>query len=71
MGNKKSKSSAEKRIVMVGLDNSGKTTLIYKLKLGQVIETSPTIGFNIETVKYNKVNLCVWDSIPFFFPFCF
>ncbi|KAK3420712.1 hypothetical protein EUGRSUZ_H03225 [Eucalyptus grandis] len=32
------------RIVMVGLDASGKTTILYKLKLGDVVATTPTIG---------------------------
>jgi GTPase SAR1 family protein len=41
----------EMRILMVGLDASGKTTILYKLKLGEVITTIPTIGFNVETVS--------------------
>lgn len=32
------------RIVMVGLDASGKTTILYKLKLGDIVTTVPTIG---------------------------
>lgn len=32
------------RILMVGLDGSGKTTILYKLKLGEVVTTVPTIG---------------------------
>jgi GTPase SAR1 family protein len=36
------------RILMVGLDNAGKTTVLYKLKLGEVVTTIPTIGFNVE-----------------------
>ena len=40
------------RILMVGLDLAGKTTIIHKLKLGQVVITIPTkIGFNVETVQ--------------------
>ena len=38
------------RILMIGLDAAGKTTILYKLKLGEVITTIPTIGFNVETV---------------------
>ncbi|XGW29348.1 hypothetical protein V3C99_008845, partial [Haemonchus contortus] len=49
------------RILMVGLDNAGKTTLLYKLKLGEVITTIPTIGFNLETVEYRNVSFTVWD----------
>lgn len=41
----------EMRILMVGLDAAGKTTILYKLKLGEVVTTIPTIGFNVETVQ--------------------
>lgn len=34
----------ESRILMVGLDAAGKTTILYKLKLGEVVTTIPTIG---------------------------
>jgi ADP-ribosylation factor protein 1 len=49
------------RILMIGLDNSGKTTALYFLKLGEVISTTPTIGFNVETVQYKNVSFTVWD----------
>ena len=39
------------RILMVGLDAAGKTTILYKLKLGENINTIPTIGFNVEQVQ--------------------
>jgi len=51
----------EKRILMVGLDAAGKTTVLYKLKLGEIVTTIPTIGFNVETVQYKKINFTVWD----------
>ena len=51
----------EIRILILGLDNAGKTTLLYKLQLNQVIETVPTIGFNVETVTYKNLKLQVWD----------
>eukprot|EP01083_Nonionella_stella_P153779 494498_1 len=51
----------EKRILMVGLDAAGKTTILYKLKLGEVITTIPTIGFNVETVEYKNIEFTVWD----------
>ena len=35
----------------VGLDAAGKTTILYKLKLGEIVTTIPTIGFNVETVE--------------------
>jgi len=51
----------EMRILMVGLDAAGKTTILYKLKLGEVITTIPTIGFNVETVEYKNISFTVWD----------
>ena len=49
------------RILMVGLDAAGKTTILYKLKLGEVVTTIPTIGFNVETVEYKNLSFTVWD----------
>ena len=49
------------RILMVGLDSAGKTTILYKLKLGEVVTTIPTIGFNVETVQYKGCSFTVWD----------
>merc|ERR1711967_205123 len=51
----------ECRILMVGLDAAGKTTILYKLKLGEVVTTIPTIGFNVETVEYKNISFTVWD----------
>lgn len=49
------------RILIVGLDGAGKTTILYKLKLGEVVKTIPTVGFNVETVQYKNINFDVWD----------
>ncbi|XP_013790236.1 ADP-ribosylation factor 1-like [Limulus polyphemus] len=51
----------EMRILMVGLDAAGKTTILYKLKLGDIVTTIPTIGFNVETVEYKNICFTVWD----------
>ncbi|CDF35576.1 small GTP-binding protein Arf1 [Chondrus crispus] len=51
----------EVRILMVGLDAAGKTTILYKLKLGEIVTTIPTIGFNVETVDYKNIQFTVWD----------
>ena len=40
---------------MIGLDAAGKTTVLFKLKLGEVVTTIPTIGFNVETVDYKNI----------------
>jgi GTPase SAR1 family protein len=39
-------SKKEERIVMLGLDNAGKTTILYKIKMGEVVQTTPTIGMS-------------------------
>merc|ERR1711904_290427 len=49
------------RIIMQGLDAAGKTTILYKWKLGEVVTTIPTIGFNVETVEYKNISFTVWD----------
>lgn len=46
---------------VVGLDAAGKTTILYKLKLGEIVTTIPTIGFNVETVEYKNICFTVWD----------
>ncbi|XP_065031463.1 ADP-ribosylation factor 1-like isoform X2 [Musa acuminata AAA Group] len=51
----------EARILVLGLDNAGKTTILYRLQMGEVVSTIPTIGFNVETVQYNNVKFQVWD----------
>lgn len=45
----------EVRILILGLDNAGKTTILYRLQCDQVIPTTPTIGFNVETVQYKNI----------------
>ena len=47
----------EMRILMVGLDAAGKTTILYKLKLGEIVTTIPTIG---ELLRFT----CVADPLP-------
>ena len=54
-------SMKEGRILMLGLDGAGKTTILFNLKLGEVVRTVPTIGFNMETVQYKNVSFGVWD----------
>ncbi len=42
----------EMRILMLGLDAAGKTTILYKLKLGEVVSSVSTIGLSIIYIKY-------------------
>ena len=51
----------EARILVLGLDNAGKTTILYRLQVGTVVSTIPTIGFNVETVTYKNIKFQVWD----------
>lgn len=59
----KLKSLFEKKanILMLGLDSAGKTTILYKLKLDTIISTIPTVGFNVENVKFKSLNMTIWD----------
>jgi len=43
----------EMRILMVGLDAAGKTTILYKLKLGEIVTTIPTIGINSAVIYFS------------------
>ena len=50
------------RVLLLGLDNAGKTCILYKIKLNETVTTIPTIGFNCETVTPCKgVTFTVWD----------
>ncbi|KAF8980013.1 Arf GTPase arl1 [Entomortierella lignicola] len=51
----------EVRILILGLDGAGKTTILYRLQVGEVVTTIPTIGFNVETVQYKNIKFQVWD----------
>ncbi len=66
MGNllKKIFSNKQMRILMLGLDAAGKTTILYKLKLNEnAVSTIPTVGFNVECVNYKNVKFNVWVSV--------
>lgn len=59
--------SRELRILVLGLDNSGKTSrwstdtaILYKLKLKQTVKTMPTVGFNVETLTYKNTKFNIW-----------
>jgi ADP-ribosylation factor-like protein 1 len=51
------------RILILGLDNAGKTTILYRLQndSDEQIQTIPTIGFNVEVLQYKSVKFQVWD----------
>eukprot|EP00930_Biecheleria_cincta_P069471 TRINITY_DN5720_c0_g1_i1.p1 TRINITY_DN5720_c0_g1~~TRINITY_DN5720_c0_g1_i1.p1 ORF type:complete len:174 (-),score=40.09 TRINITY_DN5720_c0_g1_i1:42-563(-) len=43
------------------LDAAGKTTTLYRLKLGVQVRTLPTVGFNVEKLEYKNIVFTVWD----------
>lgn len=52
----------EAKIILAGLDASGKTTLIYRMKYGENdMTTIPTIGMNVETFEFSNVKITLWD----------
>lgn len=51
----------EVRILILGLDNAGKTTIVKKLNGEDTNTISPTLGFNISTLMHNDFNLNLWD----------
>ncbi|XP_044521978.1 ADP-ribosylation factor-like protein 11 [Gracilinanus agilis] len=60
--NFKAQHKEEPRVVIMGLDSAGKTTLLYRLKSNQQVETYPTVGFNVESLEASKYGaLTLWD----------
>ncbi|KAG6322710.1 ADP-ribosylation factor-like protein 2 [Claviceps purpurea] len=51
----------EMRILMLGLDNAGKTTIVKKIMGEDVHTVSPTLGFIIKTIDYDGYKLNIWD----------
>lgn len=52
---------SEHKIVIVGLDNAGKTTILYQFLMNEVVHTSPTIGSNVEEVVWRNIHFIMWD----------
>eukprot|EP01083_Nonionella_stella_P268026 905711_1 len=51
----------EMRILMLGLDNAGKTTVVKKFNGEDISKVAPTLGFTIKTLEYDKYKLNIWD----------
>ena len=49
------------RISIIGLEASGKTSLLYQMKEGKFIKTIPTLGFNVEQIVFNNFRFNLWD----------
>jgi|UniRef100_A0AC35GP39 ADP-ribosylation factor-like protein 5B len=54
-------SNKEHKVIIVGLDNAGKTTILYQLLTGEVVHTSPTIGSNVEEIVWRNIHFLMWD----------
>ena len=55
------RSRKHRRVLLVGLDAAGKTTLLFRLYAGKSLNTIPTVGFNVKTVPFQGLQLHVWD----------
>lgn len=51
----------EARILVLGLDNAGKTTILKKLSDEDISHIMPTQGFNIKSLLHDGFKLNVWD----------
>mmetsp|Transcript_14243 Transcript_14243/g.23577 ORF Transcript_14243/g.23577 Transcript_14243/m.23577 type:complete len:94 (-) Transcript_14243:196-477(-) len=51
----------ELRILILGLDNAGKTTILKKFNGEDIHEISPTVGFNIKSLEHRGYTLNMWD----------
>merc|ERR1712113_866324 len=51
----------EQKVIIVGLDNAGKTTILYQFLMNEVVHTSPTIGSNVEEIVVKNVHFYMWD----------
>ncbi|XP_033026010.1 putative ADP-ribosylation factor-like protein 5C [Lacerta agilis] len=53
--------SREHKVIIIGLDNAGKTTILYQFLMNEVVHTSPTIGSNVEEIVLRKTHFLMWD----------
>lgn len=53
--------SSDYKVLLLGLEGSGKTTLFDRLKYNEVYVRYPTIGFNADSVRINSLNVTLWD----------
>lgn len=51
----------EIRVLMLGLDNAGKTTILKHLNGEDTSLVEPTLGFNIKTIEHEGFRLNIWD----------
>lgn len=51
----------EARVLILGLDNAGKTTITRKLNGQNISDVAPTLSFNIVTLEHQNIRLNLWD----------
>ncbi len=56
-----SEEETNKKVLFLGLDNAGKSTLLFQMKDNQFKDTVPTVGLNVESIKYRGMNFTLWD----------
>ena len=49
------------KVIVLGLNNAGKTSVLYSMLFGKLVPTQPTLGTNVEEFKFRNVNFCAWD----------
>uniref|UniRef100_A0A8C8TAZ1 ADP-ribosylation factor-like 5C n=1 Tax=Peromyscus maniculatus bairdii TaxID=230844 RepID=A0A8C8TAZ1_PERMB len=53
--------SQEHKVIIVGLDNAGKTTILYQFLTNEAVHTCSTIGSNVEEIVLQKTHFLMWD----------
>ena len=56
------KGKKEISVILIGLDLAGKTSVLNKLRYKDSLSTTPTVGFNFETVYYKNLEMNIWDT---------
>ena len=51
----------DRKVLFLGLDNAGKSTLLFQMKDNEFKDTVPTVGLNVEQIKYKNENFTLWD----------
>ena len=55
------KTESEARVLVLGLDNAGKTTILKRLSDEEISHVMPTQGFNVKSVVSSGFKLNMWD----------
>ncbi|XP_077590807.1 putative ADP-ribosylation factor-like protein 5C [Stigmatopora nigra] len=51
----------EHKVIIIGLDNAGKTTILYQFLTKEAVETTPTVGSNVEQISVGNTHFLMWD----------